>query len=355
MPEMDGISATDHIRSFGTNAPIVAMTSNIRQHEVEVYIGHGEFARPPAEGLLLSAKDVNAINRHERCAGQTIHKGGNVAHLEEASVEDAPRSPAASDLGASGRRDDGCSDWRRAAGRSDRVHVGYEPGDDGDAGRSDIRPAEVRIDADPIARDDRLLALPRAADATDLSAHGRWWVSGCRERRPAQYGLDPRGNSETCLCPKPTTSTTHGGRRTAATYRESADDWDARGHGRGKPKAAKAGATVRCGIGPKSLVGHLKFFLLGAVPWAFRRVLIQCKLGKLAGRMISIRTTVGDTPPRDRIVAARCDDCCGWILQHSRLNQHYCFFRFVKPSNQHPRVLNGRAQTGLDILCYKSG
>lgn len=43
MPRLDGVSATARIREWLPQAPIVAMTSNIRQEDVATYFQYGKF------------------------------------------------------------------------------------------------------------------------------------------------------------------------------------------------------------------------------------------------------------------------------------------------------------------------
>lgn len=45
MPRLDGVSATARIREWLPQAPIVAMTSNIRQEDVATYFQYGMIDR----------------------------------------------------------------------------------------------------------------------------------------------------------------------------------------------------------------------------------------------------------------------------------------------------------------------
>lgn len=42
MPKLDGVSTTMYLRQNSTSTPVVAMTSNIRQDEVNSYFEHGK-------------------------------------------------------------------------------------------------------------------------------------------------------------------------------------------------------------------------------------------------------------------------------------------------------------------------
>lgn len=46
MPQLDGVSATVMIRNVNPRVPIIAMTSNINQHDLEMYFHWGESTRP---------------------------------------------------------------------------------------------------------------------------------------------------------------------------------------------------------------------------------------------------------------------------------------------------------------------
>lgn len=51
MPQLDGVSATAMIREVMPNVPIIAMTSNINQQDLEMYFHWGmldDLARPSA-------------------------------------------------------------------------------------------------------------------------------------------------------------------------------------------------------------------------------------------------------------------------------------------------------------------
>lgn len=42
MPQLDGVSATAWIREIQNRVPVVAMTSNIRQEDIDTYYQYGE-------------------------------------------------------------------------------------------------------------------------------------------------------------------------------------------------------------------------------------------------------------------------------------------------------------------------
>ena len=50
MPHLDGVSACHLIRQFDQQTPIVAMTSNIRSDDIQMYFQHGKSrnALPPS-------------------------------------------------------------------------------------------------------------------------------------------------------------------------------------------------------------------------------------------------------------------------------------------------------------------
>jgi osomolarity two-component system response regulator SKN7 len=52
MPNLDGVSATAMIRMVAPGVPIVAMTSNIRQEDIQTYFQFGK--SPPASKTHLS-------------------------------------------------------------------------------------------------------------------------------------------------------------------------------------------------------------------------------------------------------------------------------------------------------------
>ena len=45
MPQLDGVSATVCIREVNQAIPIIAMTSNIRSDDIEMYFKYGKFPR----------------------------------------------------------------------------------------------------------------------------------------------------------------------------------------------------------------------------------------------------------------------------------------------------------------------
>jgi len=54
MPHLDGVSATVCIREVRPNIPIIAMTSNIRADDIDMYFRYSESAHP----LLSVFSDV---------------------------------------------------------------------------------------------------------------------------------------------------------------------------------------------------------------------------------------------------------------------------------------------------------
>lgn len=42
MPQLDGVSATSLIRKIRSDIPIIAMTSNIKADEIDLYFRHGK-------------------------------------------------------------------------------------------------------------------------------------------------------------------------------------------------------------------------------------------------------------------------------------------------------------------------
>lgn len=53
MPNLDGVSATVCIREIRPHIPIIAMTSNIRTDDIEMYFRYGE-SRPTNSTLACS-------------------------------------------------------------------------------------------------------------------------------------------------------------------------------------------------------------------------------------------------------------------------------------------------------------
>lgn len=51
MPRLDGVSATARIREWLPQAPIVAMTSNIRQEDVATYFQYGKLRPSPSSPI----------------------------------------------------------------------------------------------------------------------------------------------------------------------------------------------------------------------------------------------------------------------------------------------------------------
>lgn len=47
MPQLDGVSATAMIRDMQPHTPIIAMTSNINQQDLEMYFQWGKLSGPP--------------------------------------------------------------------------------------------------------------------------------------------------------------------------------------------------------------------------------------------------------------------------------------------------------------------
>lgn len=79
MPHLDGISATVCIRDINPNIPVIAMTSNIRSDDIEMYFRYG---------LFLTSHHVtpeaNLGIRYERRLAKAIHKRRHVPQSREA-------------------------------------------------------------------------------------------------------------------------------------------------------------------------------------------------------------------------------------------------------------------------------
>jgi osomolarity two-component system response regulator SKN7 len=52
MPHLDGVSATVCIREIRPNIPIIAMTSNIRADDIDMYFRYGKAAISPSSTLI---------------------------------------------------------------------------------------------------------------------------------------------------------------------------------------------------------------------------------------------------------------------------------------------------------------
>lgn len=66
MPNLDGVSACHLIRQFD-DTPIIAMTSNIRSDDINMYFQHGESI------LIIRDKQWLILCRYERCTTETLH------------------------------------------------------------------------------------------------------------------------------------------------------------------------------------------------------------------------------------------------------------------------------------------
>lgn len=55
MPHLDGISATACIRGIAPTIPIIAMTSNIRADDIEMYFRYGKQTAAPCRSLLIKS------------------------------------------------------------------------------------------------------------------------------------------------------------------------------------------------------------------------------------------------------------------------------------------------------------
>jgi osomolarity two-component system response regulator SKN7 len=66
LPHLDGVSATVCIREIRPHIPIIAMTSNIRTDDIDMYFRYGKSRTP----LIFYGSDDS---RHERCPAETIH------------------------------------------------------------------------------------------------------------------------------------------------------------------------------------------------------------------------------------------------------------------------------------------
>jgi osomolarity two-component system response regulator SKN7 len=53
MPNLDGVSATAMIRMVAPQVPVVAMTSNIRQEDIQTYFQFGKHSFLPPAGYLV--------------------------------------------------------------------------------------------------------------------------------------------------------------------------------------------------------------------------------------------------------------------------------------------------------------
>jgi len=51
MPHLDGISATACIRGVAPAIPIIAMTSNIRADDIDMYFRYGGSMQPSAQSI----------------------------------------------------------------------------------------------------------------------------------------------------------------------------------------------------------------------------------------------------------------------------------------------------------------
>lgn len=94
MPNLDGVSACHLIRQF-SSTPVIAMTSNIRSDDIEMYFRHGMFDLPLERCLPLT------FQRHERRATKAFHKRRASTHAREASrasqaADSRPRNGPAS-------------------------------------------------------------------------------------------------------------------------------------------------------------------------------------------------------------------------------------------------------------------
>ncbi len=54
MPNLDGVSATAMIRMVAPQVPIVAMTSNIRQEDIQTYFQFGKHPQSTIPSILTS-------------------------------------------------------------------------------------------------------------------------------------------------------------------------------------------------------------------------------------------------------------------------------------------------------------
>ena len=70
MPHLDGVSATVCIREIRPTIPIIAMTSNIRADDIDMYFRYGE-----RDGSASKLRDLTET-RHERCFTKTVYQGG---------------------------------------------------------------------------------------------------------------------------------------------------------------------------------------------------------------------------------------------------------------------------------------
>jgi osomolarity two-component system, response regulator SKN7 len=61
MPMLDGVSATSCIRDVNPTIPIIAMTSNIRQDDIEIYFRYGKMLTSQLERLMLRFAGMNGL------------------------------------------------------------------------------------------------------------------------------------------------------------------------------------------------------------------------------------------------------------------------------------------------------
>ena len=79
MPNLDGVSATVCIREIRPNIPIIAMTSNIRADDIDMYFRYGESV------VIASNQSLTGI-RYERCLAEALYKRRHATVPRKASV-----------------------------------------------------------------------------------------------------------------------------------------------------------------------------------------------------------------------------------------------------------------------------
>ena len=78
MPHLDGVSATTYIRNIAPTVPIIAMTSNIRADDIDMYFRHGK--TEPS-----TPKSTNFVERNERCPSEAVHQRRHASYTRKAS------------------------------------------------------------------------------------------------------------------------------------------------------------------------------------------------------------------------------------------------------------------------------
>lgn len=114
MPNLDGVSACHLIRQFD-RTPIIAMTSNIRSDDIQLYFHHGaspHFPSSPMEAVL-----VLISHRNGRCVAQTVYAQESSGHARETSGTSEDDSTGDRSSPANAGRDNGHPRVSRAIGQ----------------------------------------------------------------------------------------------------------------------------------------------------------------------------------------------------------------------------------------------